>query len=44
MKDIPDDPVISSMERTGYPPWFFYDMYDREDLRSEDDEDVQEDE
>lgn len=18
---IPDDPIISSMERTGYPPW-----------------------
>lgn len=21
--DIPDDPIIACMERTGYPPWFF---------------------
>ena len=20
---IPDDPIIQSMERTGYPPWYF---------------------
>lgn len=19
---IPDDPIIASMERTGYPPWY----------------------
>lgn len=24
MKSLPDDPVIACMERTGYPPWFFY--------------------
>ncbi len=21
MRDIPDDPIISCIERTGYPPW-----------------------
>ena len=21
MKSIPDDPIISCMEQTGYPPW-----------------------
>ena len=21
MTQIPDDPIIASMERTGYPPW-----------------------
>lgn len=21
MKNIPDDPIIQSMERTGFPPW-----------------------
>ena len=21
MRDIPDDPIIASIERTGYPPW-----------------------
>lgn len=21
MRDIPDDPIIACMERTGYPPW-----------------------
>lgn len=21
MRDIPDDPIIASMLRTGYPPW-----------------------
>lgn len=39
MLDIPDDPVIACMERTGYPPWFFYNIYDRE----ENETDVQED-
>lgn len=22
MMDLPDDPIIQCMERTGYPPWF----------------------
>lgn len=22
MRDLPDDPIIACMERTGYPPWF----------------------
>lgn len=22
MKQIPDDPIIRCMERTGYPPWW----------------------
>ena len=22
MSPIPDDPIVSSMERTGMPPWF----------------------
>lgn len=21
MRDIPDDPIVSCIERTGYPPW-----------------------
>lgn len=21
---IPDDPIIRCIERTGYPPWYFY--------------------
>lgn len=23
MRDIPDDPIVRCMERSGYPPWFF---------------------
>jgi len=35
MKEIPDDPIIACMERTGYPPW----VRDYEDYDSyEDDE------
>lgn len=22
MKQIPDDPIVSCIERTGYPPWY----------------------
>jgi len=25
MIDLPDDPIIACMERTGYPPWFLDD-------------------
>lgn len=21
---IPDDPIVRCIERTGYPPWYFY--------------------
>lgn len=34
MRDIPDDPIISCMMRTGYPPWW----------RDEDDDEKEEDE
>lgn len=34
---IPDDPIISCMERTGYPPWFEY--YDEPDPDEEEEED-----
>lgn len=38
MVSIPDDPIVRSMERTGYPPWVDDDPYE------EDDEDEDEDE
>lgn len=25
---LPDDPIISCIERTGYPPWWDYECYD----------------
>ena len=28
---IPDDPIISCMERTGYPPWMQEDDYDEDE-------------
>lgn len=34
MRDIPDDPIISCMMRTGYPPWW----------REEDDDEKEEEE
>jgi len=34
MYQIPDDPIISCMERTGYPPW----MQDDEDDEDKEDE------
>ena len=34
MRPIPDDPIIRSIERTGYPPW----------MRDEDDDEEEEDE
>lgn len=30
MIDLPDDPVIACMERTGYPPWYFYGKEDND--------------
>ena len=34
MYQIPDDPIISCMERTGYPPW----MQDDDDDEDKEDE------
>lgn len=31
MIQIPDDPIISCVERTGYPPWMVYPEYAYED-------------
>lgn len=28
MIQVPDDPIIACMERTGYPPWMQEDDYD----------------
>lgn len=40
MRLIPDDPIIHSMERTGYPPWMQgYDEYDEEEDDGEREED-----
>lgn len=39
MIDIPDDPIVRCMERTGYPPWFL-----DEHGRVKGEEDVPEDE
>lgn len=33
MTQIPDDPIISCIERTGYPPWMQGDEYDGDDER-----------
>lgn len=30
MVQIPDDPIIRSAERTGYPPWIQDDGYDND--------------
>lgn len=41
MIPIPDDPIISCMERTGYPPWFdAYDtaLYDDDEYEEEDED------
>lgn len=40
---IPDDPIVRSIERTGYPPWIdaeFYEIDDEEDLDEEADEEA----
>lgn len=31
MRLIPDDPIVSAMERTGYPPWISDDYDDFDD-------------
>ena len=40
---IPDDPIVRSIEGTGYPPWIdadFYEIDDEEDLDEEADEEA----
>ena len=32
---IPDDPIITCMERTGYPPWMQEDEYEDEEEEDE---------
>lgn len=39
MINIPDDPIIRCMERTGWPPWMQNGGYD-DDEEWEDDDDV----
>ena len=34
MIDIPDDPIIACIERTGYPPWY-QDDGEEEDVQDE---------
>ena len=38
MIQVPDDPIISCMERTGYPPWMQEDDYDEDEDEEEEDE------
>lgn len=40
MELIPDDPIVSSIMRTGYPPWMQNQPIDCEDDDWEDDVDV----
>lgn len=38
MIQVPDDPIIACMERTGYPPWmqeYDYDEYEDEEEEDE---------
>ena len=45
MVQLPDDPVIACMMRTGYPPWFQYfeRMEETVEREEETDDDSQED-
>lgn len=46
MENIPDDPIIRSMERTGYPPWLLKvaRVYHEDDIfENEEDDDEQRD-
>lgn len=39
MSNLPDDPIVASILRTGYPPWVRdYDDYDSYDDDEEDDD------
>lgn len=35
MQLIPDDPIVKSIERTGYPPWIDADYEENEDEEEE---------
>lgn len=39
MREIPDDPIIRWMERTGYPPWYRETDFEDEDFDEEGDDD-----
>ena len=41
MRLIPDDPIVASMERTGYPPWMLW--ADTEEIIDADFEEIDED-
>ena len=38
MIQVPDDPIIACMERTGYPPWMQEDDYGDDEAEEEEDE------
>lgn len=38
MLNIPDDPIIRSIERTGFPPWIDQDYEETEDEEENEDE------
>ena len=45
MELLPDDPIISCMERTGYPPWYLDDhgnVMGEEEEGEDEDEDEEE--
>lgn len=44
MRLIPDDPIISAIMRTGYPPWVDADFEEIEEELDEDEEAEDEDE
>ena len=39
MIQLPDDPIIRCIERTGYPPWYFYERGEDDNSDGEPDED-----
>lgn len=41
MRLIPDDPIISAMMRTGYPPWVDADFEEIEEELDEEDEETE---
>lgn len=41
MRLIPDDPIISAIMRTGYPPWIDADFEEMEEELDEEDEETE---
>jgi hypothetical protein len=39
MRDLPDDPIVASIERTGYPPWMEPEWRTADDAYEEEEED-----